>query len=127
MPLLLWKYKTWIAIAVFFVLYVGQIAYTKHLNNKLDAADAACVERINKVNDAYQSAMDAWRAKVFIVENELEAERNNIKIEFRDIKHETQKVITERIYTECKLTDGGMSVAEKARIAANTRKLDAAM
>lgn len=93
-----------------------------HWKAKFNSADAACVDRINKVNGAYQSAIDAWRAKVFIVENELESERNNIKVEFRDIKHETQKVITNTIYSDCKLDDAGMSVAESARVAANTRK-----
>lgn len=93
-----------------------------HWKAKFNSADAACVERINKVNSAYQSTIDAWRAKVFIVENELEAERNNIKVEFRDIKHETQKVTTNIIYRDCKLDDAGMSIAERARIAANTRK-----
>ena len=91
-----------------------------HWKEKFAAADVACIERINKVNQAYQDALDTWKVKVFIVENELEAERNNIKIQFRDIKHETEKVITERIYSECKLDDAGMRIAEAARIAANT-------
>lgn len=91
-----------------------------HWKERFAAADVACIERINKVNKAYQDALDAWKSKVFIIENELEAERNNIKNQFRDIKHETEKVITERIYSECKLTDDGMRIAEAARIAANT-------
>ncbi|MFW1754297.1 hypothetical protein [Acinetobacter wanghuae] len=124
MPILivLWKFKYWIAIAVLSFICLGQLAYINHLAGKIKDADAACIERINKVNDAYQSTIDAWRAKVFIVENELEAERNNIKVEFRDIKHETQKVTTNTIYRDCKLDDAGMSIAERARIAANTRK-----
>lgn len=31
-----------------------------------------------------------------------------------------KKVITERVYSECKLDDAGMRIAEAARIAANT-------
>ena len=129
MPILLvlWKFRYWVAIAVFFFLWVGQIAYTNHLAGKLKVADAECAERINKVNDAYQGAINAWRTKVSTVETELEAERQNIKIQFRDIKHETQKVITQRIYTDCKLDDDGMSIAEAARIAANSRKPAGAM
>ena len=91
-----------------------------HWKEKFNAANVACIERINKVNQAYQDALDTWKSKVFIVENELEAERNNIKIQFRDIKHETEKVITERIYSKCKLDDAGMRIAEAARIAANS-------
>ena len=129
MPILLvlWKFKYWITIAIFFFLWVGQIAYTNHLSGKLKVADAECAERINKVNDAYQGAINAWRTKVSTVETELEAERQNIKIQFRDIKHETQKVITQRIYTDCKLDDDGMRIAEAARIAANSRKHAGAM
>ena len=91
-----------------------------HWQDKFNGADVACIDRINKVNKAYQDALDDWKSKVFIVENELEAERNNIKIQFRDIKHETEKVITERVYSECKLDDAGMRIAEAARIAANS-------
>lgn len=91
-----------------------------HWKEKFSGADVACIDRINKVNQAYLDALDAWKTKVFIVESELEAERNNIKIQFRDIKHETEKVITERVYSECKLDDAGMRIAEAARIAANT-------
>lgn len=98
-----------------------------HWQGKFNGADAQCVKRINRVNDAYHAALDNWRAKVFIVENELEAERNNIKIQFRDIKHETQKIISSTAYRDCKLDDAGMSNAESARIAANTRKPNDAM
>lgn len=119
--LILWKFKYLVAIAIFFFLWIGQIAYTNHLSGKLKVADAECAERINKVNDAYQGAINAWRTKVSTVETELEAERQNIKIQFRDIKHETQKVITQRVYTDCKLTDDGMRIAEAARTAANSR------
>lgn len=116
--------KLWREILIGFLafLLLVSVIVSNHKSNKLDRADSECVERINKVNDAYQSALDAWKAKVFIVENELETERNNIKIEFRDIRHETQKIITDRIYTECKLTDDGLSVANKAINSANTNK-----
>lgn len=119
---LLWKYKNWIAIAVFFVLWLGQIAYTNHLSGKLNAADAKCVQQIQRVNDAYQNALTAWKTKAFNAEDKYLQETQKIKIEFRDIKHETQKIITERVYTDCKLTDDGMLNAERARIAANTTK-----
>ena len=125
--LILWKFKYWVAIAILSFLWLGQIAYTNHLISKLKVADAECAERINKVNDAYQGAINAWRTKVSTVETELETERQNIKIQFRDIKHETQKVITQRIYTDCKLDDDGMRIAEAARIAANSRKHAGAM
>ena len=39
---LLWQYKHWIAIAVFFVLWLGQIVYTNHLSGKLRKASEQC-------------------------------------------------------------------------------------
>ena len=115
-----------IAMAAFlFLLLVGlgiQSWRANHWQGKFQSADAECVERINKVNKAYQDALDAWKSKVFIVEDELEAERNNIKIEFRDIRHETQKIITDRIYTDCKFTDDGLRIAQTAIATANSSK-----
>ena len=48
MPLLIWKYKHWIAIAVLLLLWLGQIAYTNHLGGKLKEAEIACDVRITK-------------------------------------------------------------------------------
>ncbi len=84
MPLLIWKFKTWIAIAVFFFLWVGQIAYTNHLSGKLKEAETACDARIAKAIKPYQdsivkaqeqktSAEKAWSDKY------IEVEQNAIK------------------------------------------------
>lgn len=43
---LLWKYKHWIAIAVFFFLWLGQVAYTNHLSGKLRKAGEQCTVKI---------------------------------------------------------------------------------
>lgn len=40
-----------------------------------------------------------------------------VTIEYKDIKHEVQKVITECVYSDCKLDAAGMLIAE------NTSKL----
>lgn len=113
-----------ITMAVFLLLSLLALSIqswrTNHWKAKFEDSDTECVKRINKVNNAYQSALDAWKAKVFIIENELEAERNNIKIEFRDIRHETQKIITDRIYNDCKLTNDGLRVIQKAITSANS-------
>ena len=46
---LLWKYKHWIAIAVFFFLWLGQVAYTNHLSGKLRKAGEQCTIKIQKI------------------------------------------------------------------------------
>ena len=50
MPILisLWKFKYWIAIAIFFVLWVCQIAYTNHLSGQLKEADSKCIAKIQE-------------------------------------------------------------------------------
>ena len=122
MPLLLWKYKYWLIGLIFVVLYVGQIAYTNHLANKLKIAEQKYDAKIQAIKEQQRQATEKLNEQLFIVSNELEAERNNIKIEFRDIRHETQKIITDRIYTDCKLNDDGLHIANKAIDSANTSK-----
>lgn len=84
MPLLLWKYKTWIAIAVLFVLYVGQIAYTNHLAGKLKDAEAVCDTRVAKAIDPYLTAINKAMEQKAITEKAwsdkyIEVEQNAIK------------------------------------------------
>ena len=86
MPILiiLWKFKYWVAIAVFFFLWVSQLAYSKHLSSKLKVADAECDARVTKAIKPYQDAIDqaqkeksaimqTWSAKI------IEVEQNAIK------------------------------------------------
>ena len=61
MPILLvlWKFKYWIAIAVFFVLYAGQIAYTNHLSGKLRKANQQCTAKIQQIEQKHLKALAA--------------------------------------------------------------------
>ena len=51
MPILisLWKFKYWIAIAVLSFMWLGQIAYTNHLSEKLKEADTKCTTKIQEI------------------------------------------------------------------------------
>ena len=86
MPILtiLWKFKYWIAIAVFFFLWVGQIAYTNHLSGKLKEAETACDVRVAKAIKPYEDAIDqAQTEKATIMktwsDKYIEVEQNAIK------------------------------------------------
>ena len=84
MPLLIWKFKTWIAIAIFFILWIGQIAYTNHLSGKLKEAEIACDERVAKAIKPYEDAIDqAQEEKATIMQTwsdkYIEVEQNAIK------------------------------------------------
>lgn len=84
MPLLIWKYKNWIAIAVFFFLWIGQIAYTNHLSGKLKEAQTACDVRVAKAIEPYQAAIKKAQEQKAITEKAwsdkyIEVEQNAIK------------------------------------------------
>ena len=86
MPILLflWKFKYWIAIAVFFFLWVGQIAYTNHLSGKLKDAEAACDSRVAKAIKPYQDSIVKAQEQKAITEKAwsdkyIEVEQNAIK------------------------------------------------
>ena len=86
MPILLvlWKFKYWIAIAIFFFLWVGQIAYTNHLSGKLKDAEAACDAHVAKAIKPYEDAIDqAQEEKATIMQTwsdkYIEVEQNAIK------------------------------------------------
>ena len=84
MPLLIWKFKHWIAIAVLSVLWLGQIAYTNHLSGKLKEAETACDVRIAKAIEPYQTAIKKAQEQKTITEKAwldkyIEVEQNAIK------------------------------------------------
>lgn len=86
MPILtiLWKFKYWIAITVFFFLWIGQIAYTNHLSGKLKDAETACDSRVAKAIKPYEDAIDqAQIEKATIMktwsDKYIEVEQNAIK------------------------------------------------
>ena len=82
--LILWKFKYWIAIAVFFVLWLGQIAYTNHLSGKLQKAEIACDSRVTKAIKPYQTAINKAQEQKAITEKVwsdkyIQVEKNAIK------------------------------------------------
>ena len=86
MPILiiLWKFKYWVAIAVFFFLWVGQIAYTNHLSGKLKDAETECDARVAKAIKPYQDSIVKAKEQKAITEKTwsdkyIEVEQNAIK------------------------------------------------
>lgn len=82
--LILWKFKYWIAIAVFFVLWLGQIAYTNHLSGKLQKAEIACDSRVAKAIKPYQTAINKAQEQKALTEKVwsdkyIQVEQNAIK------------------------------------------------
>ena len=86
MPILivLWKFKYWIAIAALSFVCLGQLAYTNHLNAKLQVAESACDSRVAKAIKPYEDAIDqAQIEKATIMQTwsdkYIEVEQNAIK------------------------------------------------
>lgn len=118
-------FRNYTIVVLSILAFVQFSAYSsmKRQRDKVENTMKAKYEKqVFKQLERYQIALEDANKKAFMASHELEIERKNIKVKFRDIKHENQKVITEYIYTDCKLTDGGLRNAKQARIAANTRK-----
>ena len=104
---ILWKYKKWIAIAVFIFLYLVQIAYTNHLSGKLQVAEQKCSAKIQKLKDDQQKALVEKQNNI----NKVSADYDQLKSEQRIITEtkirEVQKIIERPIYNNvCIDADG---------------------
>lgn len=106
----LWKYKKWIAIAVFIFLYLMQIAYTNHLATKLNNAESVCSLKIQKLKDDQQKALVEKQNKI----NKVSADYEQLKSEQRVITEtkirEVQKIIERPVYNNVCIDDDGLRI-----------------
>ncbi|WP_139851371.1 hypothetical protein [Acinetobacter pullicarnis] len=80
----LWKYKSWIAIAVLSFVCLGQLAYTNHLAGQLIKADGEKAQAVADAVEPYEEANAKARADAVVKErqyseNLLKAEQNAIE------------------------------------------------
>ncbi len=108
MPLLLWKYKTWIAIAVFFVLYVGQIAYTNHLSKKLRVASEQCNAKIQEIEQKHLKALAEKQNLINQVSADYETLKSEQRIKTETVTREVQKIIERPVYRNDCFDDDGV-------------------
>ncbi|WP_218954836.1 hypothetical protein [Acinetobacter sp. YH12086] len=107
-PLLLWKYKTWIAIAVFFVLYVGQIAYTNHLSKKLRVASEQCNAKIQEIEQKHLKALAEKQNLINQVSADYETLKSEQRIKTETVTREVQKIIERPVYRNDCFDDDGV-------------------
>ncbi|WP_218955118.1 MULTISPECIES: hypothetical protein [unclassified Acinetobacter] len=107
-PLLLWKYKIWIAIAVFFVLYVGQIAYTNHLSGKLRKADEQCNAKIQEIEQKHLKALAEKQNQINQVSADYETLKSEQRIKTETVTREVQKIIERPVYRNDCFDDDGV-------------------
>ena len=103
----LWKYKKWIAVAVFIFLYLVQIAYTNHLATKLKNAESVCNVKIQKLKDDQQKALVEKQNKINKVSADYEQLKSEQRVKVETATREVQKIIERPVYNNvCIDADG---------------------
>src|SRR5690606_19967128 len=105
---LLWQYKHWIAIAVFFVLWVGQIAYTNHLGGKLRKAGEQCTIKIQKIEQHHLKALTHKQNQINQMSADYEATRSEQRVQVETVTREVQKIIDRPMYLNHCFDDDGL-------------------
>lgn len=108
MPILIWRYKHWIAIAVFFFLWVGQIAYTNHLSGKLREASEQCTTKIQKIEQKHLKALAEKQNQINQVSADYEAAKSEQRVQVETVTREVQKIIDRPVYLNHCLDDDGV-------------------
>lgn len=106
--IILWKYKKWIAIAVFIFLYLVQIAYTNHLSGKLQVAEKKCATKIQKLIDDQQKALIEKQNKINKVSADYEQLKSEQRVKVETVTREVQKIIERPVYNNVCIDDDGL-------------------
>jgi len=117
----LWKYKHWIAIAVFFVLWIGQIAYTNHLSGKLRKADQQCTAKIQEIEQKHLKALTEKQNQINQMSSDYAATKSEQRVQVETVTREVQKIIDRPVYLNHCFDDSGVS-AINSLITSDTSK-----
>ena len=103
----LWKYKTWVAIAILSFLWLGQIAYTNHLAGKLKKAETACTAKIQKIEQANLQASIEKQNEFNQLSTDYEQAKADRKTEVEYRTRTVYKVVDRPVYlNQCADNDG---------------------
>ncbi|MFW1644997.1 hypothetical protein [Acinetobacter guillouiae] len=106
----LWKYKKWIVIAVFIILYLMQIAYTNHLATKLKNAESVCNVKIQKIKADQQKVLVKKQNEVNKVSADYEQLKSEQRVKVETKIREVQKIITKPVYSNYCVDDDGLRI-----------------
>ena len=111
MPIIqiLWKFKSWIAIAVFFFLWVFQIAYTNHLAGKLNKAELECEAKVNEISLNQAKAVAEKQIKLNAMSADYEKAKSEQRVQVETVTREVQKIIERPVYQQYCIDDDGLS------------------
>jgi hypothetical protein len=112
MPILIaiWKFKTWIAITIFFVLWVCQIAYTNHLAGQLKEADSKCIAKVQEIEQKHLKALAVKQDQINKVSSDYEAEKSKQRVQVETVTREVQKIIDRPVYQQHCFDDTGVQL-----------------
>ena len=106
----LWRYKKWIAIAIFIFLYLVQIAYTNHLATKLKNAESVCNTKIQKLKDDQQKALFKKQNTINKVSAVYEQLKSEQRVKVGTVTREVQKIIDRPVYNNVCIDDDGLRI-----------------
>jgi len=111
MPILLvlWKFRYWIAIAVFFFLWIGQITYTNHLSGKLQDAESKCQAKIQEIEQQHLKALAEKQNAINQVSADYEKAKSEQRVQVETVTREVQKIIDRPVYQQHCFDDDGVS------------------
>jgi hypothetical protein len=108
MPLLIWRYKYWIAIAVLSLLWLGQIAYTNHLSGKLKEAESKCQAKIQEIERKQIEALAKKQDEINQVSADYEQAKSEQRGQVETVTREVQKIIERPVYQQHYFDDFGL-------------------
>ncbi|MCY1161843.1 hypothetical protein D9M71_18430 [compost metagenome] len=110
MPILivLWKFKTWIAIAVLSFVCLGQLAYTNHLSGKLQEADTKCTAKIQEIEQEQLKALAEKQNEINQVSADYETAKSAQHRQVETVTREVQKIIERPVYQQHCFDDSGL-------------------
>ena len=106
--LVLWKFKTWIAIAVLSFICFGQLAYTNHLIGKLQDADIKCTAKIQEIEQKQLKALAEKQNEINKVGADYETEKSAQHRQVETVTREVQKIVEHPIYLNNCFDDSGL-------------------
>ena len=111
MPILiaLWKFKYWVAIAILFILWVFQIAYTNHLAGQLKDSDSKCIAKVQEIEQKHLKVLAAKQDQINKVSSDYEAEKSKQRVQVETVTREVQKIIVRPVYQQHCFDDDGVS------------------
>ena len=106
--LLLWKYKSWIAIAVLSFVCLGQLAYTNHLVGQLLKADGEKAQAVAEAIKPFEAAVKEQQDKLNQASADYETLKSERQVKTETVTREIQKIIERPIYSNICIDDDGL-------------------